>query len=249
MVDIHTHILPGMDDGAIDICETIDMVRMAAECGVERIVATPHCNYPGMYDNYFGEEYINSFERVVRAVKEEGIKIQICPGMEVFATYDLPNLIVDKKIMPINQSRYILVEFAVDEEAAFANNILERMKEIGAKPIVAHAERYKFIQDNPEIVFEWRRAGYLIQNNKSSFQGKFGSKAQNAAYYMMNHYLTNVIASDAHGARYRTPNMLEVYQELQQKYTEKYLNILFNENPNRICDNRPIVNLRLVSTE
>lgn len=84
MIDIHAHILPGIDDGAEDMYDTLEMARMAADSGVDKIIATPHCNIPGMYGNYFGREYIDRYESVVRAVRKEKIPIEILPGMEVF---------------------------------------------------------------------------------------------------------------------------------------------------------------------
>ena len=147
MIDIHAHILPGIDDGAEDMYDTLEMGRMAADSGVDKIIATSHCNIPGMYGNYFGREYIDRYESVVRAVRKEKIPIEILPGMEVFSTEDLPELIVNHKIMPLNQSRYILMEFAFDEDPEFADSILKRVEEVGARPVIAHAERYEFIQD------------------------------------------------------------------------------------------------------
>jgi len=90
MIDIHTHILPGMDDGAVDILDTIEMARLAAMSGVTEIVATPHFNIPGLYDNAFGEHYVNTFNQAARAIKEEKIPIRLFPGMEAFSTEDLP---------------------------------------------------------------------------------------------------------------------------------------------------------------
>ena len=171
MIDIHAHILPGIDDGAEDMYDTLEMARMAADSGVNRIIATPHCNIPGMYGNYFGREYIDRYESVVRAVRKEKIPIEILPGMEVFSTEDLPELIVNHKIMPLNQSRYILMEFAFDEDPEFADSILKRVEEVGARPVIAHAERYEFIQDYPQIAYRWFRKGYVIQANKGSFLG------------------------------------------------------------------------------
>lgn len=167
MIDIHAHILPGIDDGAEDMYDTLEMARMAADSGVDKIIATPHCNIPGMYGNYFGREYIDRYESVVRAVRKK-IPIEILPGMEVFSTEDLPELIVNHKIMPLNQSRYILMEFAFDEDPEFAEAILKRVEEVGARPVIAHAERYEFIQDYPQIAYRWFRKGYVIQANKEA---------------------------------------------------------------------------------
>lgn len=247
MIDIHSHILPGIDDGASDIYDTLEMAEMAVKSGVTQIVATPHCNIPGSYDNYFGERYIHAYERAVEAVKREGIPLEILPGMEAFATYNLPDLIVDKKIMPLNQSRYILVEFAFDEDPAYAMDILKRMKEVGAIPVIAHAERYYFIQDRPEIALEWDSLGYVIQVNKGSFMGRFGEAERRAAYILLENDLVGAVASDAHGVKMRTPFLLDAYEEMKKHYNESILEMVFYENPARICNNRPI--LRNVSAE
>lgn len=222
------------------------MARMAADSGVDRIIATPHCNIPGMYGNYFGREYIDRYESVVRAVRKEKIPIEILPGMEVFSTEDLPELIVNQKIMPLNQSRYILMEFAFDEDPEFADFILKRVEEVGARPVIAHVERYEFIQDYPQIAYRWFRKGYVIQANKGSFLGRFGGGPKRAADSLLRHNLISVIASDAHSPLQRTPYMLDAYEELSREYSENHLDVLFQYNPARLCDNREILRLEPV---
>ena len=246
MIDIHAHILPGIDDGAEDLYDTLEMAQMAVDSGVDKIIATPHCNIPGMYGNYFGKEYIDKYESVVRAIREENIPIEILPGMEVFSTEDLPDLIVDHKIMPLNQSRYILMEFSFDEDPEFADLILKRVAAVGAKPVIAHAEIYEFIQDYPQIAYRWYKRGYVIQANKGSFLGRFGSMAKRTADSLLRHNLIMAIASDAHSPLQRTPYMLDAYDELSREYSEKHLDVLFQYNPVRICDNREILRLEPV---
>lgn len=243
MIDIHTHILPGIDDGAEDIYDTLEMARMAADIGVTTMVATPHCNLPGIFGNYFGDAYIKVYQSAVRAIQKEKIPIRLCPGMEAFGTYDLPDLIVDGKIMPLNQSRYILLEFSFDEEPDFATDLLRRVKAVGAKPVVAHAERYEFIQDHPQIVYQWRKKGYVIQANKGSFLGRFGESAQITAYRLLQHNLVSVVASDAHSPFRRTPYLLDTYEELGAECSKQYRDVLFHRNPARICGNKPILRL------
>ena len=240
MIDIHAHILPGLDDGARDISDTLEMAELAVSSGVKAIVATPHCNVPGMFRNFFANEYIRIYESAVRVLREEGIPLELYPGMEVFGTYDLPDLLVEKKIMPINQSRYVLIEFGFDEDPDFMTNVLRRVRDVGAKPVVAHVERYEAIQDNPEIIYKWRRSGYQIQVNKGSFMGRFGVKAEKVSYRLLNHDMITVIASDAHGSTRRTPYMMDAYAELSTLYPQEKLRRLFSENPRRICSNRPI---------
>ena len=243
MIDIHAHILPGIDDGAEDMYDTLEMARMAVESGVTAIVATPHCNLPGLFDNYFCDAYVKLYQNCVKALEEEKIPLKLYPGVEAYATHDLPNLLVDRKIMPLNQSRYVLMEFAFDEDPDFAMDLLRRVTEVGAKPVIAHAERYEFIQEYPHIAYQWRRKGYVIQVNKGSFLGRFGRSAQKSAYQMLNHNLVSVVASDAHSPFQRTPVLAEAYEAVCEKYSKKNADFLFQINPSRICKNQPILRL------
>lgn len=246
MIDIHSHILPGLDDGAADIYDTLEMISIAADSGVTAMVATPHCNIPGLYDNYFSDEYIETIHRVKEAVKREGIPVQILPGMEVFATPDLPEIIREQKIMSLNQSSYLLVEFPFDADSSYARDILNGIRAMNVRPIIAHMERYEFAQKNPQLVYEWRKKGCLIQVNKGSFLGKFGRRAREAAYQFMDHNLVSAIASDAHGPYQRTPYLHDAYAELSAEYPEEYLKILFEENPRRICENEPTIRFEMM---
>ncbi len=241
MIDIHNHILPGLDDGPAFIEESIEMARIAAESGVTAIVATPHCNVPGSFENYYSEEYQNCFNDVKKALKEEEIKIELYPGMEVYATFDLPQLLQDGKIMTLNRSRYLLVEFKFTEDPDFVERILKQVREKGAVPIIAHAERYQFIQDQPQRAYDWMIDGCGIQINKSSFKGSFGHASRKAAYKLMDHHLVSVIASDAHGEAERTPDMSGIFKGLSGDYEKNYAGEIFFENPKLICENQPLI--------
>ena len=154
MVDIHTHILPGLADGAADIYDTIEMAELAYESGTTVIVATPHCNLPGLYANYFGKEYSSTFIRTQEILKQEQPGITLMAGMEVFATEDVPRLLTEGKIFPINRTRYVLLEFDFGEDPDFASELLRGVQELRARPVVAHPEPYEFVQDDPSVVYE-----------------------------------------------------------------------------------------------
>lgn len=241
MIDIHAHILPGIDDGAADIQDALEMAEIAAESGISAIVATPHCNIPGRYDNYYNDHYKEVFDRTYRAIKREKIPVKLYPGMEVFATEDLLTYLKKGKIITLAESRYLLLEFAFQEDPLWADEILEKLQEMGMKPVIAHAERYEFVQDHLQIVYQWRKKGYVIQVNKGSFPGRFGRRAQETVYQLLNHNLVSVVASDAHSAQYRTPYLLETYDMLREECSREYREVLFYRNPARICSNRPIL--------
>lgn len=244
MVDIHSHILPGLDDGAQDIYDTLEMVSLAAQSGITAMAATPHCNVPGGYKNYFSDDYKKAVWKVREAVHNAGLPVKILPGAEAFATADLPQLLEDGKIMTLNASRYLLIEFPFDETPEFVQKILDEVIALKAIPVIAHAERYEFVQREPDLVYRWRKRGFPIQINKGSFQGKFGRSAADTAYLLLNHHLVSVVASDAHSPYVRTPYMADVYGELLAEYPEEYLEMIFEENPRRICQNEPILGLK-----
>lgn len=238
MIDIHAHILPGIDDGAEDIYDTLEMAAIAADCGVEAMIATPHCNIPGVYKNYYGEEYRETFLEARRAIEEERIPLTLYPGMEVFGTYDLPKLICDGKVMPLNEGHYMLIEFDFEEDPFFADRLLQKVAETGVKPVIAHVERYEFVQEEPQWIYQWCQKGYGIQVNKGSFLGRFGRKAWETAYTLLEHNLISAAASDAHGFMQRTPYMLDAYEELLKEFPRETVDLLFRENPRRICEDR-----------
>lgn len=246
MIDIHTHILPGVDDGAEDIYDSIEMAAMAYENGTTVIVATPHCNIPGMYANYFGKEYCHVFQKTKEILKREVPQITLLAGMEVFTTEEVPRLLTEGKIFPINRTRYILMEFDFGEDPDFADEILRQVKEVRAIPVIAHAERYEFIQDDPEIAYQWTKKGYEIQINKGSFMGRFGQRAQRAAYELLNHNLVTAVASDAHSPIQRTTCMADAYDYLSEEYPEEYLDVLFDKNPQNICNGLKPVKMRRI---
>ena len=116
MIDLHSHILPEQDDGAQSLRDSLEMARMAVESGVTAMVATPHCNIPGVYDNYYDTKFEENYQRVCNALEAEGIPLQLLCGMEVFATPDLPEMLAEGKLLTLNNSRYLLVEFPFEED-------------------------------------------------------------------------------------------------------------------------------------
>ena len=241
MIDIHSHILPGIDDGARSIYDTLEMAQTAVQNGIHTMVATPHCNVPGEYDNYFGKHYEKTYLQAVKAIRKEGIPLRLLPGMEVYVTEEVPDLMVQGKIMPLNQTHYLLVEFGFAEDPQFADYMLERITAKGVTPVIAHVERYYFVQDDPSVIRQWLKKGYVIQVNKGSYQGRFGRKEQKTAYQLTDENLVSVIATDTHRPYRRTPKMDEVYADLLNDYSERYLKVLLEENPKRICMDRKVL--------
>ena len=243
MIDIHSHVLPGLDDGSKDMYETVEMLSMAAESGVTDMIATPHCNIQGTFENYYNNHYIQTFREVQKAINELEIPIRLYPGAEVFVTEDLPELMSGGKILTLNGGHYMLLEFAFDDTLEFANDMLEQVSAMGIRPVIAHPERYVFLQQRPRTAYEWCEKGYVLQCNKGSFTGRFGKRCAVVAYEMLGQNLVSVIASDAHSSSRRTPVLMDTYEELLDGFATDYLDILFEENPRRILQDKPVIRL------
>lgn len=246
MIDIHTHILPGVDDGSYSMEESIRMLRIAAEGGVKFLGITPHCNIPGSDGNYWDVKLKDAFESLQTEVKRHNIPVELVLGMEVFATGDLPRLLQEKKILTLNGMGYVLVEFAVDEKMWFCDNILEECVNQGYRPVIAHPERYYFVQKYPELVYFWRKKGYGIQVNKGCIQGKMGNEAKKTVDMLLKHRLVSCVASDAHFSTHRTPYMRKIRDYLMKHYGGEYTETLLWENPRRIFSGEPLTEREII---
>lgn len=244
MVDIHTHIIPGIDDGSRDMETSIIMAEMAEDCGVSTIIATPHCNQIGRFENYFSDKLLARLDELRDEFSCEGINLDIGMGMEIYCTRDVPRLLKEKKLITLNNSRYVLVEFDFRTDAAGIEEMLYPILDAGYVPIVAHPERYYDLQDKPEIIEDWMDSGIGIQLNKGSIFGNFGRMESVFARFLLENDLVSCIASDAHGVESRTTYMAEIYDYIAAEYSGTKAELLLSENPRRIFNDEPLISVR-----
>lgn len=240
MIDLHCHILPGVDDGAGSIDDACRMARLAAESGVSTIVATPHCNLPDQPPNYRGAELYEKFNSLNQLFREQEIPVQILPGAEVFARDNLDELLAGRRLNTLNRSHYLLTEFYFGEPSEVMTAALRSVRRAGYIPVVAHPERYEAVQHDPGLAVSWFRDGYIIQLNKGSILGRLGTRARHCALWLLDHGFAHVIASDAHSPDYRTTYMTNLINFLSDYYPEGYIRLLLEENPQRIIEDRSI---------
>lgn len=241
MIDIHTHVLPGVDDGSQSMDESLELLAIAADSGVHTLVATPHCNIPGEFDNYATQELWTLFDRLDRARESVGIPVRLCRGMEVFATPELPELLRGKRIWTLNGTRYFLMEFAFHENPLFCNKVLRQCRDMGYVPVIAHPERYYFVQDDPDLAFDWCVEGFPLQLNKGSILGRFGPEPRRTALRLLQHGLAACVASDAHSPQQRSTHMTEIREYLLDRFGADYCRLLLEENPSRILSGRELL--------
>ncbi len=239
MIDIHTHILPGMDDGSPTWEDTLEMAQMAADAGTEVLVATSHANLPG--SRLSVQDYRKRLEMFRALLREERIPLMAVEGMEIFADEHIADKLDEGILLPINQGNYVLTEFALNTPASFIYRISDRLLERGYIPVIAHPERYECVQNAVVHIYEWYMMGTAIQLNKGSLFGRFGRRAAETADSILRHRLASVVASDAHSPVVRTPDMSECYRLLGVNYGRSCPKLLLEENPARIVRNEDIV--------
>ncbi len=200
MVDIHSHILPGIDDGAQTIETSTAILKKAEELGVENIIATPHFIY-GKYENDF-QSVVKAVEELNKAAEEEGLKIKVFPGQEVFLDKQSDVLYKEGLIKGLNGTDYMLMEFPFDGDPLSALDIIYELKLLGVKPVLAHPERYMEIIRKPELINDFIAEGCLFQINAGSLAGKYGKDVLKLAGVFIQHGIIDFVGSDAHSCNY-----------------------------------------------
>lgn len=242
MIDLHIHILPEVDDGSYSMTESLRMARMAVESGVTDMAATPHCNLPDDPRRLWAEDFRRVLDRFRQTLGEEDIPLRMYSGMEVFGTPEVPRLLREGKLMPLADSRYLLIEFAFTDYGEEATQILRRVLELGYRPLVAHPERYRYTQLSPQLLNIWVDMGCLLQINRGSLFGRFGRRAEALAYGLLDRGFVTCVASDAHRSTVRTPWMADVRQLLREEYGGSAAQFLLEDNPQRILKDEEIEN-------
>src|SRR5215212_10622504 len=207
MIDIHSHILPGLDDGAKTLDDSVAMVRMAAAAGTTDIVASPHANQEYAFDPQTVEQKISELQAAV------GEKPRIYYGCDFHLTPEnIDNALHSYERYSINHKGYLLVEFSDFLIPKNAADIFARLMRARMRPIVTHPERNQILQRRLPELAAWVGQGVLMQITAQSFLGRFGRTAKTVADELMGQGLVHFVASDAHDIKWRVTAMDEAYR-------------------------------------
>lgn len=240
MTDIHCHILYGLDDGADSLEEAVEMAQVAYEGGTRTIIATPHSNVTGSYRNLWSEEFDIMLRSLNDSLKEKKIDVSVLPGQEIFCEDNVPELLARNKLITLNHSRYPLVEFDFYERSSSVIRKLEMLVAEGLSPIVAHPERYAFVNEDESSLFRIKQLGCFLQINKGSLGGNFGKHALRTAHFILDNSLADFIASDAHSPYSRTPYLETAFEYVAENFSFDYAELLFDENPRAAAENKEV---------
>lgn len=244
MYDLHMHILPGLDDGAEDMEEAVEMAETAVFGGTAVCAATSHGKL-SKFSLRDLEQYLAAYRKKLEEFRREltrrQIPLQVVSGMELLADSRLLEYAESHALPGYGTTRTILVEFHFDISFRRAADTLDELQRKKYRVILAHPERYDFIRQEYQRARTLFRDGVILQVNSGSMEGRFGRSVFHAADYILGEGLAGLVASDAHDSVLRTADLEETTRILDLSYGNGAAEVLLEENPARILSGRHII--------
>ncbi len=237
MIDIHSHILPGIDDGAKDLEGSIEMARKAVQEGIHTIIATPH-HKNEKFENP-KQDILPLVEQLNRRLQEENINLNILPGQEVRIFGELLEDYEKGTILPLASSSYLFIEFPSDSVPRYTEKLIYDIQLTGFQPIIVHPERNAELMERPEKLYRLVKNGAATQLTAASIAGYFGKNIQKFTGQIIEANLAHFIASDAHNITTRAFKMKEAYDFIEKKYGSQMV-YYFMENAELLIDQKAI---------
>jgi protein-tyrosine phosphatase len=235
LVDIHCHLLPGIDDGSPAWDTTLAMARMAVGDGIRHIVCTPHANEEFAYDRAAHTGLL------AEAQARIGPDLRLTLGCDFHLSFkNFEDVLRRPDRYCIGETRYLLVEFSDFGIAPNTAELLEELIDSGITPIITHPERNAILQQNLPMVLEWACLGVLVQVTASALLGRWGRRASFAAHQLFENASVHVLASDAHGVSGRPPILSDAYLAVTERYGEELARLLLSDNPAAIVSGQPL---------
>ncbi|EGW37806.1 CpsB/CapC family capsule biosynthesis tyrosine phosphatase [Desulfosporosinus sp. OT] len=239
MIDTHSHILPGVDDGSKNMDETLGMVRQLHDAGFKTLIATPHVLEGAAY--LTPAEILAATEQVRQAVAEVGIPVEILPGAENYIFPDMAKWVRAEKLLTLgNIGKHLLLELPLFEIPHYTDQVFFELQVEGVTPVLAHPERYKGLVDEPERLIEWAKKGVFFQLDLRSLNGKYGPQAKRLAELMLHSDFIHLIGSDAHRVSRSESCYLEALQGVKDIVGEERFREVTLANPQSILEGKAL---------
>lgn len=238
-IDLHCHILPGIDDGAESFNEAVDIITDANKNGTTIMVLTPHYNQHFNHLSRLNKDLLTEkYRNFISETDKIDAKIKFFLGSELLADKNISEMCKNDDIVTLNASRYVLVEFYFDEKIKNMHAYTDVLMSYGYIPVIAHPERYKGLSQND--YFSLINKGCKFQLNKNSILGKNGQTPNDLSCWMLQNDFVHVIASDCHNSTSRNADLSELYVQLLDKYSPDKINNWMHDNQKRILLDRNI---------
>lgn len=235
MIDIHSHILNNVDDGSDSLDNTLGILTKAEEAGFSDIILTPH--YIENYYENTKKTIKEKLKELKQAMYREDIVIGLHQGNEVMLTENTPVLIENCTISTLVNSRYVLFEVPFSNRMLNLESIICRLKELGCIPILAHPERYSYIQENPASLIDLIKMGVLVQCNYGSFEGLYGKSAKKTVEILLENKLIHFLGTDTHKQGYIYENIDQILKKIDNiANDDKYVDDITTSNPKKVLN-------------
>ena len=238
MIDFHTHILPNIDDGSRSIEETFNLIKEAKNVGFEAIISTSH--YMEKYYETNAPErevWINAIYENLRA---KNIDINLYLGNEIYLSENIIKLLEEGKASTINDTSYVLFEMPLNAEPMNLYDVIYEMMQYKLVPILAHPERYSFVQKEPELIYDLIEKGVLMQANFGSILGIYGEKAQMIVRKFFESNMIHFLGTDVHRQNSIYPKVPEALVEITKIIGDEKVKELTKINPRLVLHNKKI---------
>jgi len=233
VIDLHTHILPGLDDGPADMEEAVAMCRQAISDGTTAVVASPHM-FNGMFD-VGREDILDGVNRLRKRLEVESLSLAVSPGADVHAVPNLDKLLRDGLAMTIGDGgKYIMTELPQDTLPPGLSQLLFSLQLAGITPIISHPERNMEVQANPFLMTDIVEAGNLIQLTAASVTGDFGEPPRECARALITARLAHLVASDAHSPDRRPPGLSRALAVVRKLLPTEEVKEMFFHRPRQV---------------
>lgn len=238
MIDIHSHIIPAVDDGPKTMEEAVRMLEHMSDEGISTVISTSHFKSPQF--DVSVDQVKNGVHLLKKQVEKEGIPLKILEGQEIRIYKDLVRDLLAGRALSLGNSQYVLVEFPSKEVPDFTVDLFKEMISNNFIPIIAHPERNRALMEKPEILYKFIKNGALAQVTTGSLSGHYGSKIKDTAISFVENNLVQAIGSDVHNLTTRPLLFNEGIDVLDRKNLSKQADILL-ENNHRIAENGNII--------
>jgi protein-tyrosine phosphatase len=246
MIDLHSHVLAGVDDGSQSLEESTAILRSMEAKGVTKVTATPH------YPLYNDKDYLDFIQEKIdilrKKAEEDGLDIEILSGSEILIDRDTAEALYKEELLTLNDTDYVLLETRLNNLPSYFENLIHDIRAMGYQIIIAHPERYSYIQKDYQKLYRWLEEFELkLMLNSSSLLGKHGSKSQKIAETLLELGLVQLMASDTHRITKRT---FTLDQGLQQAESLKSgSSQFFINNAQSVVNNEPLKSMEIKRKE
>ena len=240
MIDLHSHILPNIDDGSKSFSESLNILKQASDNGVTDIVVTPHFIFGSTFNSPK-----NKNKELLAALKKEAeaanININLYLGNEIYADNELLTFLKKKQASSLNNTKYVLFELPMNNEFKGLKQLIFNLQSNGYVPVIAHPERYRLLKENPKLIEELLAVGVLFQSNIASLTCRYGKEAKNTLELFLKHRMITFLSSDIHhDSDSFYASLPHIKKILQKLVDDEYIESLLNTNAKKLLLNEKI---------